>query len=287
VDAGVGDGLAGTWQLREGQVAFHSEAPTIAAASQDLPAGAYTTLRTYQGNRVVRLDQHVKRLVDSARIQGHAATLDEADVRRLLGEALRSAGHPESKLRLTFAPPSLFVSIEPLEPLPESLYRDGVWCVTIPVRRDHPEAKDTRFLATASAAYGALPPGAHEGLMVAEDGSILEGLSSNFFAIVDGVLHTEDARALHGITRSIILDICHGLMPVSLTAARVADLDRVAECFLTSVSREILPVTRVDHVTIGPGTPGPMTRAVTARFRALVEREAGPVLPFATRSGTS
>jgi len=287
VDAGVGDGLAGTWQLREGRIRFRGDSPSIAVASERLPPGAYTSLRTYQGDRVVRLGQHIQRLIDSVLIQGHSGSLEEADVRRLLAKALKASHYPESRLRLTFAPPSLFVSVEPLEPLPDSLYREGVWCVTIPVRRDHPEAKDTRFLATASAAYGALPPGAHEGLMVAEDGSILEGLSSNFFAIVDGVLHTEDARALHGITRSIILDICQGLMPVSLTAARIADLDRVAECFLTSVSREILPVARVDHVTIGPGTPGPMTRAVTARFRAVVEREAGPVLPFATRSGTS
>jgi branched-subunit amino acid aminotransferase/4-amino-4-deoxychorismate lyase len=163
--------------------------------------------------------------------------------------------------------------VEPLEPLPESFYRDGVWCVTLPLRRDHPDAKDTRFIATASAAYQTLPPGAHEGLMVADDGSILEGLSSNFFAVLDGVLHTEDERALHGITRSIVLELCQDLVPVSLTPIRTADLPRVKECFLTSVSREILPVSRVDDVVIGGGAPGPITTAVTDRFRELVGRE--------------
>ena len=269
--------MAGTWELREGRITFRGDAPSIAEASHGLPPGAYTTLRTYHADRVLRLDQHVKRLVNSVRIQGRAAPLQEADVRRLLAEALRTTAYAESKLRLTFAPPSLFVSIEPLEALPESLYRDGVWCVTIPLRRDHPDAKDTRFLATASAAYGALPPGAHEGLMVAEDGSILEGLSSNFFAVLDAVLHTEDARALHGITRSIVLELCEGLIPVSLTPVRLADLGRMTECFLTSVSREILPVTRVDRVPMGAGAPGPTTRAVMARFRKLVERESAAV----------
>ena len=176
--------MAGTWELRDGRITFRGESASIAAASQSLPPGAYTSLRTYQRDRVVRLGQHVQRLVDSVRIQGDPASLYEADVRRLLAEALKSTRYPESRLRLTFAPPPLFVSVERLEPLPESLYRDGVWCVTVPLRRDHPAAKDTRFIATASAAYQTLPPGAHEGLMVAEDGSILEGLSSNFFAVL-------------------------------------------------------------------------------------------------------
>jgi branched-subunit amino acid aminotransferase/4-amino-4-deoxychorismate lyase len=265
--------LAGTWELRDGRITFRGDSASIAAASRDLPSGAYTTLRTYQGNRVVRLGQHVHRLVDSVRIQGHAAPLDEPDVRRLLAEALKSMGYPESRLRVTFAPPSLFVSVEPLEPLPESLYRDGVWCVTVPLRRDHPDSKDTRFLATASAAYQTLPPGAHEGLMVAEDGSILEGLSSNFFALLDGVLHTEDKRALPGITRSIVLELCQGLAPVSLTPARVGDLPRVVECFLTSVSRAILPVTRIDEVAVGRA-PGPVTVTLMRRFDRTVNLEA-------------
>jgi branched-subunit amino acid aminotransferase/4-amino-4-deoxychorismate lyase len=278
--------LPGTWELRKGRIRFRGESPSIADASERLPAGAYTSLRTYQGDRIVRLGQHIQRLIDSVRIQGHPTSLEEADVRRLLAKALRASNHPESRLRLTFAPPSLFVSVEPLATLPESFYRDGVWCVTLPLHRDHPAAKDTRFIATASAAYQRLPPGAHEGLMVAEDGSILEGLSSNFFAVLDGALHTEDARALHGITRSIVLELSQGLLPVSLTPVRTAELRRVTECFLTSVSREILPVARVDDVGIGSVVPGAATRALMTRFEMLVEGEASSVTS-GTRSGTS
>ena len=278
--------MAGTWELREGRIIFRGDSPSIVAASATLPAGAYTTLRTYHGDRVVRIGQHVQRLVDSVRIQGRPGSLDEADVRPLLSEALSSTRYPESKLRLTFAPPSLFVSIEPLELLPESFYRDGVRCVTIPLHRDRPDAKDTRFIATASKAYRALPAGVHEALMVADDGSILEGLSSNFFAILDGVLHTEDARALRGVTRSIVLELAQGPMAVSLTPVRMADLPRVSECFLTSVSREILPVSHVDGVTIGSGEPGPTTRALRGRFEAFVENQ-GSSVGVRARSGTS
>jgi len=264
--------LAGTWELRDGVIRFRGGSASLGAASLDLPAGAYTTLRTYGGDRVVRLGQHVRRLVDSVRLQGQQASLPEPDARRLLAEALRSAAGGESRLRLTFAPPSLFVSVEPFEPVPESLYRDGVWCVSVPLHRDNPAAKDTRFIATASAAYSSLPEGAHEGLMAAEDGAILEGLSSNFFAVHEGALRTEDRRALPGITRSLVLELGEGLVPVSLSPVRLSDLPRVAESFLTSVSREILPVARVDDVVIGK--PGPVTRELMRRFHALVEREA-------------
>ena len=117
---------------------------------------------------------------------------------------------------MTFAPPELFASVEPFEPLPESLYEDGAWCVTVPLRREEPQAKDTRFLASAQGAYRDLPAGVHEGLLLGEDGALLEGLSSNFFAVVDGVLRTEDARALHGMTRALVLELARGVVPVSL-----------------------------------------------------------------------
>lgn len=266
--------MASTRELRDGLIRIWGTSASIDAASLELPPGAYTTLRTYGGDRVVRLGQHVRRLVDSVRLQGQEASLDEPEVRRLLAEALRAVPHLESRLRLTFAPPSLFVSVEPLEPVPEPLYREGAWCVSVPLRRENPGAKDTRFIAAASAAYRSLPAGAHEGLMVGEDGAILEGLSSNFFALEGGALRTEERRALSGITRSLVLELCQGFMPVSMAPVRLADLPRVAECFLTSVSREILPVTRVDDVVIGPGEPGPVTRELMRRFRALMEREA-------------
>src|SRR5262249_49208976 len=136
----------------------------LATASVDLPAGAYTTLRTYDGDGLAFLEEHLRRLEESASLQGRSGTIDRAAVRAGLASALRATGHPESRLRLTFAPPGLFVSVEPFVPLPESVYEEGVWCVTVPLRREVPQAKDTRFLAPAQAAYRALPEGVHEGL---------------------------------------------------------------------------------------------------------------------------
>lgn len=263
-----------TFETTDGVARFLEASANMAEASSRLPHGAYTTLRTYGGRRVVRLGQHARRLEESIRLQGLQASIDEAELRRALAEALQATGHPESRLRVSFAPPRLFVSVEPFEPLPEALYRDGVACVTLPLRRVDPRSKDTRFLADSGAAYGRLPAGVHEGLMVGDDGAILEGLSSNFFAVREGTLHTEEAKALPGVTRSLVLEVAHGLVRCSGVALRTAQLGELSECFITSVSRGILPVARIDGAVIGGGNPGPVTGELARRFSELVEREA-------------
>lgn len=257
------------------------------AASAALPAGAYTTFRTYGGNRVLRLGQHAQRLRESVALMSGAAALTDAQVRRGVAAALREAGFAESRFRLTLAPAQtagsparFFVSIEPFTPYPAEWYERGVACATLALHRDNPHAKSTAFIAAAGQAYQALPPGVHEGLMVADDGAVLEGLSSNFFAVLDGALCTEQERALVGVTQSIVLELAGCMQPapvVRTSAIHISDLPRVSECFITSVSREILPVTRIDDRPVGDGRPGPLTRALMAAYAELVAREAEPV----------
>ena len=247
---------------------------TLAASSRALPEGAYTTLRTYGGRAVVRLAQHLRRLEESVALQGRAGAIDADAARRALAAALDATGHAESRIRLTFVPPRLFLALEPFSPLDPRLYEEGVACVTLDVRRENPHAKDTRFIAAAQEAYGRLPRGVEEGLIVGGDGAVLEGLSSNFFAVLGGTLRTEEERALIGVTRSLVLEVAGGLMPVELRAIGREELPRADEAFITSVSREVLPVVRIDGRPVGDGRVGPRTRAIMAGLAALVAREA-------------
>lgn len=267
----------------------------MAAASASLPDGAYTTFRTYDHNRLLRMGQHLRRLEESLGLMRNAvvARIDDNAARAAIAQVLQETGYAESRFRLTYADPALFITVEPFEPYPSDLYTNGVWCVTVQAHRDNPHAKNTAFIASAGAAMKTMPHGAHEGLMVAEDGSILEGLSSNFFAItsiasasedVDDavpVLRTEEARVLIGVTRSLVLEQARQLLPVSTVAVRLADLPRITECFITSVSREILPVVKIDQQVIGAGVPGPITRELMQRFRDLVALEAQPAVSAA------
>lgn len=247
---------------------------SLSAASVGLPAGAYTTLRTYHGDRVLRLPQHLERLNDSAALLDAPGVLDEPRLRKALAASLQATAHPESRVRLTYSPPRVFVTVEALQPLPESTYREGVACTTICLERRNPRAKDTRFITVAADAQRKLPSGIHEGLMVGDDGAILEGLSSNFFAVRNGVLHTEDKRVLLGVTRSVALEVAAGVLPISTAPPLLAEVGSLQECFITSASREILPVVRIDRWTIAEGRPGRVTCDLMRLFRELVEREA-------------
>ena len=111
--------------------------------------------------------------------------------------------------------------------------------------------------------------------MQAEDGSVLEGLSSNFFAVKGGRLFTEEERVLKGVTRALVLEVAREVLPTERVAVRLED--GVEECFITSVSREVLPVVRIDGRPIGDGRPGVVTREIARRFASLVDREAQPM----------
>lgn len=248
---------------------------SLAAAQAALPAGSYTTLRTYDGRRVLRLEQHRLRLALSLDAPGGQLPAD--DLTAALRTALDATGHAESRVRLTLAPPRFFLSVEPFAPLPARLREEGATCVTVPLHRDRPHAKDTRFIDTASRVLAGLPPGVHEALMVDTDDAVLEGLSSNFFAVLGGELRTEKERALLGVTRSLVLEVAAGLLPVRESAVLRDDLPSISECFITSVSREVLPVTAIDGMPVGGGRPGPVTQEVSRRFAELVRREARPI----------
>jgi len=269
----MGEPRVATFEAGPAALAALGRHESLAASSAALPAGAYTSLRTYDGRGVVRLDAHLRRLEESTALQGRPGSIDAAAARRAIAAALDATRHPESRLRLTFAPPRLFLAVEPFAPLPARLYAEGACCVTLEIHRDNPHSKDTRFIATARQAYSRLADGVEEGLLVAADGALLEGLSSNFFAVLGGELRTEEERVLAGVTRSLVLEVAQGLLPVRRTAIRRDELALADEAFITSVSREVLPVIRIDGRPVADGRVGPRTRAILQAFAALVNRE--------------
>ena len=266
-----------TFEITNGIAHDTGSTDSLAQASFRLPQGGYTTLRTYGGIGTLRFADHLRRLEEAVSGGGAPEPLDQASAREGVAAAIRMAGFPESRIRLTWAPPRLFAAVERFEPLPAAFYETGVACVSLPIRRQNPHAKDTRFLETSHAAYAALPTGRHEGLLLGEDGTILEGLSSNFFAVREGVLHTEEERVLPGLTRAMVLEAARSLLPLATSAVRLAQLGEVAEAFITSASRGVLPVVRVDELTIGAGRPRPVTREIGRRFDEQVAREVEPL----------
>jgi branched-chain amino acid aminotransferase len=257
-------------------------AASLNALSLILPQGVYTTFRTYSGKRVLRLDDHLARLRESAALEGHAVSLDEQMIRRAIAAAVDASGFALARVRLTMGldPVELFISLDELQEPPPSAYQNGIACgiAAASLRRQVPRSKSTRFIGPAAAARAETSE-AEEVLLVDDQGALLEGSSSNFFAVLEGSLRTADQGVLAGVTRGLVLSLAEGLAPIELSPVRVADIPRLREAFITSVSRAVLPVVTIDGRVVGDGRPGPITRALMGRFADAIERDLEPIVP--------
>jgi D-alanine transaminase len=106
------------------------------------------------------------------------------------------------------------------------------------------------------------------------DGVMIEGASSNTYAVVGGVLRTHPAtpRILAGITREVVLELAAELgIPVSEQAVTLDELARASEVIVTATTADVMPVVQVDGRPVGDGRPGPVAGAL---HRALLARMA-------------
>ena len=166
----------------------------------------------------------------------------------------------------------------PLDVPPPAAYREGVAIITCTLERLLPQAKLTRFIARSRHIRQSLPPGVNEAVMVSADGFLLEGLTSNFFAICQDEIRTAEQAVLAGITRSLVLEAARRLgLPVRFQPVHLSELAALQEAFLTSSSRGVLPVSRIDSIQIGAGKPGPLTRRLMHIYDAIILEQLEPI----------
>ena len=250
--------------------------PTLDAVSLRLPNGAYTTLRTYDTDRIIGLSAHLQRLIESSALLQRPYPIDPAAIRSALREVIARERQPALRVRLTVPVDvdQIFISVEPFEVYPAEFYQHGVRCATTRLSRHTPRAKSTDFIAPSRESKAAIDPGIHELLIVNRAGEILEGISSNFYVVVNRVLRTAGRDVLEGITRRIVLQEAASIIPIDYRSVKMSDLDRVAETFITSSSREVMPVIQIDDQIIGTGQPGPITQTLLEKYREELARNA-------------
>lgn len=258
-----------------------SDVDSLDAISREcLPGGAYTTFRTYQQNKALYLENHLSRLEETASLTDSPVWFDHDQLRGALRESIRQSGLAESRIRITLdlkvSPGTFYISMEPLKTPSQMDYEEGVKLVTVNMRRFNPKAKLTDFIAVATKIRVDLPTDVNDGLLYGTDGQILEGMTSNFFAVRNGQLWTADEGVLSGITRASVLDEAHktGLV-VHMTGIQVSEIGTLDEAFITSSSRGVLPVRQIDEFVLG--APGQVTRKLSEHYEARIEREIKPI----------
>jgi branched-chain amino acid aminotransferase len=253
--------------------------PTLDAVSLRLPNGAYTTLRTYDTNRIVGLSAHLQRLIKSSQLLQRPYPIDLVALRSALRDVIMHEQQPALRVRVTVPldVDQIIISIESFKVYPAEFYQYGVRCATTRISRHTPLAKSTDFIAPSRESKATFEPEVHELLIVNRAGEILEGISSNFYAVIDGVLRTAGKDVLEGITRQIVLQEATSVIPIDYRPVKVAELDRAAEAFITSSSREVMPVIQLDDQIIGTGQPGSITQTLLAKYRDELARSAETV----------
>jgi branched-chain amino acid aminotransferase len=244
------------------------------------PSGVYTVARTFHGDRALLLDAHLDRLEESARLVNIPRKLDRARLRAALRDLLHEANYPDAKFRITIPrnqPECFYLALEPYQPVPQEVQERGANVITMPMVRDNPIAKTTDWITTRRPAYDSLPPGVYEGILVNGSDRLLEGLSSNFYAVVDGALRTASDGVLAGITRRAILTVAPEVIPVKLETLYVDDLPQVSEAMLTSSGRGVVPITVINGQPVGDGAVGPVVAALRERYNAWTEAHAEPI----------
>jgi len=244
------------------------------------PQGVYTVARTFYGDRALLFDAHLDRLEESARLVNIPLRLDRSRLRSALRDLLHEANYPDAKFRITIPkdePECVYLALEPFVPVPDDIQQHGAKVITVPLVRENPIVKTTDWMTIRRPTYEKLPPGVYEGILVGEDGSLLEGMSSNFYGILDGVLYTAGDGVLEGITRKAIIEIAPALLPVEMIPVHKQDVPRLSEAMLTSSGRGVVPITVIDGQPVGTGRVGPLVAEIRQYYEDWAAAHSEPI----------
>jgi branched-chain amino acid aminotransferase len=260
------------------------------APSDIFAFGYFESLRVYRG-RLFQEEEHLARLMESARTAGFCEKINTVEVRRDLRAALKNFLSHQARLPTAKKnrEPFLFVrlSLWGREVFVMIGYRagaeaggfGGVRLTTSPVRRTlsnavSPQIKSSDYLNSVSAFRELFTSGIFDRLILDQNGYVTETSVGNFFLVKDGMLRTpETSGILDGVTRRFVIKCAlEAKVPVLETTITRHDVYNADEVFLTNTSREILSVSELDGRKIGVRCPGPLTERLRRRFAILTNR---------------
>jgi 4-amino-4-deoxychorismate lyase len=270
------------------------EEPIVAADDAGLSRGqaAFETVRVYAG-RPFALDRHLDRLTTSAtRLELPSVPRD--DLRSLVALALDAAGVPDCALRLYWTggreDSGQATALALVSPLPtgfDEQRRRGIRVVAldlgidIAARERSPwllgGVKSTSYAVNIAARTESHRRNADDAILVASDGTVLEGPTSNVWWRTGSQLRTPglELGILPGVTRAVLLGLAPALgYEVEEGTWRLESLVSADEAFTTSSLREVMPIVSIDERPIGDGRPGSAASALQQALRRAASTEA-------------
>jgi D-alanine transaminase len=222
--------------------------------------GVYEVIPAY-GKRPFRFEEHLQRLqnsLDGIRITNpHTAEEWQYRIQKVIdtrGAAKRDHAFPSD------VKPTVLIMSNALTTPDAQTLQTGVAAITTEdIRWIYCHIKAICLLPNVLLRQKAIEAESAEAILI-RDGLATEGAASNLFVVHDGILRTppKGPLLLPGITRDLVLELAaENKIPYEEANILEGDLSRVEEIWLTSSTKEILPVTRLDGKPVGSGKPGP------------------------------
>lgn len=249
--------------------------------------GIYEVIPAY-GGAPFRWNQHLQRLNGNLEAVGIATPFTRAEWERVLTELTREGGGRDQYVYLqvtrgvaprdhAFPPetrPTVFAYAQILPEIPRAQIEDGVAVVTAgDYRWLRCDLKTTSLIANVMLRQYAKERGVMETVLI-RDGMVTEGAATNIFAVIGGVVRTapHGPHILPGVTRDLVVELLqrHAIAHDE-RAFTEAELRQAAEVWLTSSTKEILPITRIDGAPVADGRPGPVFERALALFQRYKE----------------
>ncbi len=255
--------------------------------------GVFEGIRVYNG-RIFECDAHLRRLYDSARAIRLQVPIDRAQMKSAMEQTVAVNAFHDCYIRVIVTRgigllgidparcgrPSVIIITDLISVYPAEMYAQGIAVITASVIRNHPNAtspriKSLNYLNNILAKIEANDAGVSEAVMLNHEGNVSECSADNLFIVRDGLVQTPTTcdGILEGVTRKVMLDLCREMdIPVVEKTLQRHDLYVADEFFLTGTGAEVMPVTRLDHRTIGDGQVGPITRRLIEAFHRHVRQ---------------
>lgn len=246
--------------------------------------GVYEVIPVY-ARKPFRLQEHLQRLRNSlaairitdlhsetewAGIIEHIIASSTSTDQQIYLQVTRGAAPLRNHAFPADTRPTVLVMSDPLlSPSPE-LFSSGVSAVSSSdIRWLRCDIKATSLLANCLLRQIAVDAGCAETVLF-RDGILTEGAASNIFVVKDRVLLAPQKNhlMLSGITYDVILEIVRQYnMPCAIRDISETEVHGADELLMTSSTREVLPIVRLDGRPVGKGTPGPVAQALAAHYQ--------------------
>ena len=245
--------------------------------------GIYEVIVSRKGKSFL-LDEHLARLQRSADAIALKLPVSAVEITEIIETGINKAGFSESMvyIQITRGTESrrhnysnniranLIITFRPRPEYAPELFSQGVAILSVPeIRWSRCDIKSTALLPNVMMKQKAVDQGCQEALFVTSEGIIRECTAANIFCVKNKTLFTPpaDQHILNGITRSFILGHAksHNLKHIERDCS-FNELCQADEVFITSSTVDLMPVVKVDEITIGNGRPGPVSKAVKNFF---------------------